>query len=155
MKSEATAPEAPSLLLVEDEEAQRRLLAEILRKKGWTVKAVESGEAALASLNGEVPDLVLCDWRMPGISGDEVLAEVRRRELHCAFIVMTAYGSITHAVEAIRRGADDYLSKPFERDALLLAVTPRPADSEAGAREHSVAPRGGRPRSVRANPGQE
>jgi len=69
-----------------------------------------------------VPDLVLCDWRMPSRDGGELLSEVRRRGLGCGFIVMTAYGSIAHAVEAVRLGADDYLGKPFEREALLLAV---------------------------------
>jgi two-component system NtrC family response regulator len=110
------------LLLVEDEAAQRQILTEILRKEGWDVVAAGSGEEALEALAGPAPELILCDWKMPGISGHEVLDEVRRRGLPCAFVVMTAYGSIAHAVEAIRRGADDYLGKPFERDALLLAL---------------------------------
>jgi two-component system, NtrC family, response regulator len=110
------------LLLVEDEEAQRRILAEILRKDGWNVVTAASGEEALAALEPAPPEVILCDWKMPGLSGDEVLAEVRRRGLPSAFVVMTAYGSIAHAVEAIRQGADDYLGKPFERDALLLAL---------------------------------
>jgi two-component system NtrC family response regulator len=93
-----------SVLLVEDEAPQRELIAEILGREG------------------EVPDLILCDWRMPGRDGGELLDEVRGRALGCAFIVMTAYGSIAHAVDAIRRGADDYLGKPFEREALLLAM---------------------------------
>ncbi len=79
-------------------------------------------DEALDAIAEEVPDLVLCDWRMPGRDGGELLAEVRRRGLGCGFIVMTAYGSIAHAVEAVRLGADDYLGKPFEREALLLAV---------------------------------
>jgi DNA-binding NtrC family response regulator len=112
----------PRVLVVEDEDAQRRILGEILRKEGFEVRTAGSGEAALAALDESAVDLVLCDWKMPGISGDEVLAEVRRREISSAFVVMTAYGSIAHAVDALRRGADDYLSKPFERDALLIAV---------------------------------
>jgi two-component system NtrC family response regulator len=79
-------------------------------------------DPALEVIAEEVPDLVLCDWRMPGRDGGELLTDVRQRGLGCGFIVMTAYGSIAHAVEAVRRGADDYLGKPFERDALLLAV---------------------------------
>ena len=114
--------EAYKILVVEDETAQRRLVAEILRQEGYQVREAPSGEAALAALGEDGADLVLCDWKMPGLQGGEVLAEVRRRGWPAAFIVMTAYGSIAHAVQAIRDGADDYLSKPFEREALLLAI---------------------------------
>ena len=108
--------------MVEDEAAQRRLIAEVLGREGHAVREAGTVEEAVAAIDAEVPDLVLCDWRMPGGDGGELLDEVRERALGCAFVVMTAYGSIAHAVEAVRRGADDYLSKPFERETLLLAV---------------------------------
>jgi two-component system NtrC family response regulator len=111
-----------SILLVEDEVAQRELIAEILGREGHEVREAGTVDEALRSIAQVVPDLVLCDWRMPGPDGGELLDEVRKRALGCAFIVMTAYGSIAHAVDAVRRGADDYLGKPFEREALLLAV---------------------------------
>jgi two-component system NtrC family response regulator len=111
-----------SVLLVEDEVPQRNLIAEILDRDGHQVREAGTVEEALEALADQVPDLILCDWRMPGRDGGELLDEVRNRAIGCAFIVMTAYGSIAHAVDAIRRGADDYLGKPFERDALLLAV---------------------------------
>jgi len=111
-----------SILVVEDENAQRRLIVEILERAGNQLRSAANVDEALRAIAEEVPDLVLCDWRMPGRDGGELLAEVRRRGLGCGFIVMTAYGSIAHAVEAVRLGADDYLGKPFERDALLLAV---------------------------------
>jgi two-component system NtrC family response regulator len=111
-----------SILVVEDEPAQRRLIVEILERAGNVLRSAGNVDGALDSIAEEVPDLVLCDWRMPGRDGGELLAEVRRRGLGCGFIVMTAYGSIAHAVEAVRLGADDYLGKPFEREALLLAV---------------------------------
>jgi len=111
-----------SILVVEDEEAQRRLIVEILERAGNELRSAGNVDEALQAIAEEVPDLVLCDWRMPGRDGGELLAEVRRRGLGCGFIVMTAYGSIAHAVEAVRLGADDYLGKPFEREALLLAV---------------------------------
>jgi two-component system NtrC family response regulator len=110
------------VLVVEDEQAQRELISEILSREGYPVRAAGSVAEALDAIDGLVPDLVLCDWRMPGGDGGELLRTMRGRGLGCAFIVMTAYGSISHAVEAIRAGADDYLSKPFEREALLLAV---------------------------------
>ncbi len=111
-----------SVLLVEDETAQRDLIAGILGRDGFVVTATGTVGEAMAAIDSEVPDLVLCDWRMPGADGGELLDEVRRRRVGCAFIVMTAYGSIAHAVEAVQRGADDYLAKPFEREALVLAV---------------------------------
>jgi two-component system NtrC family response regulator len=116
------ASERVAVLLVEDEEPQRRLIAEILSRDGYRVRDVGTVDEAVAAVDAEVPDLILCDWRMPGRDGGELLDEVRARSLGCAFIVMTAYGSIAHAVDAIHRGADDYLGKPFEREALLLAV---------------------------------
>jgi two-component system NtrC family response regulator len=111
-----------AVLVVEDEETQRGLISEILERDGYGVRSAEDVDQALQAIAEKVPDLVLCDWRMPGRNGGELLAEVRQRELGCGFIVMTAYSSIAHAVEAIRLGADDYLGKPFEREALLLAV---------------------------------
>jgi len=117
-----TAEAGVSILVVEDEDAQRRLLVEILERAGNRTRSAANVEDAVLAIADEVPDLVLCDWRMPGRDGGELLAEVRRRGLGCGFIVMTAYGSIAHAVEAVRLGADDYLGKPFEREALLLAV---------------------------------
>ena len=111
-----------SVLLVEDEAAQRRLIADILGREGHEVREAGTVAEALAAIDEKVPDLILCDWRMPGRDGGELLDEVRGRALGCAFVVMTAYGSIAHAVDAVRRGADDYLGKPFEREALLLAV---------------------------------
>ncbi len=116
------SPPSPTILLVEDEPDQRRVLAGILARSGYSVIEADGVDAALGELARWVPDVVLCDWRMPGRDGGELLAAVRNRGLDAGFVVMTAYGSIEHAVEAVRRGADDYLSKPFQRDALLLAV---------------------------------
>jgi len=113
---------AVSILVVEDEEAQRRLIVEILERAGYELRSAAAVDPALEAIGEAVPDLVICDWRMPGRDGGELLSEVRQRGFGCGFIVMTAYGSIAHAVEAVRLGADDYLGKPFEREALLLAV---------------------------------
>jgi len=111
-----------AVLVVEDEEPQLRLIVEILGRSGYRVDAAGSVTEALQHLETTVPDLVVCDWRMPGGTGGDLLREIRERALGCSFIVMTAYGSIAHAVEAVRMGADDYLAKPFEREALLMAV---------------------------------
>jgi two-component system NtrC family response regulator len=110
------------LLVVEDEEDQRHLVAGILRGAGYTVAQAGSAEVALTELGSTPVDLVLSDWKLPGMDGLELLAQLRREYPSVAFLMATAYGSIAHAVEAIRAGADDYLTKPFERQALLLAV---------------------------------
>jgi two-component system NtrC family response regulator len=114
-------PEA-RVLLVEDEIDQRRIVAGILRSEGYAVAEAGSVDAALADLAAAPVDLVLSDWKLPGRDGTELLAEVKARFPDTAFLMATAYGTIAHAVAALRAGADDYLTKPFERAALLLAV---------------------------------
>jgi DNA-binding NtrC family response regulator len=111
-----------SVIVVEDEADQRAIIAEILQRDGYEVRVAGSVDEAVEKMRKQIPDLVLCDWRLPGKSGGDLLEIVDSEGWGCAFIVMTAYGSISRAVEAIRSGADDYLSKPFERDALTLAV---------------------------------
>lgn len=114
-------PEA-RLLLVEDDVDQRRIVAGILRGEGYLVAETGSVDAALSDLASAPVDLVLSDWKLPGRDGMELLAEVRARFPDTGFLMATAYGTIAHAVAAVRAGADDYLTKPFERAALLLAV---------------------------------
>ena len=114
-------PEA-RVLLVEDEIDQRKIVAGILRGEGYSVAEAGSVDAALAELAASPVDLVLSDWKLPGRDGTELLAEVKARFPETGFVMATAYGTIAHAVEAVRAGADDYLTKPFERAALLLAI---------------------------------
>lgn len=110
------------ILVVEDEAAQRTLVAEILRGAGYQVEEVGTAEAALDRLVTSPFDLVLSDWKLPGRDGMELFREVHDRWQDIAFVIVTAYGTIASAVDAVRSGADDYLAKPFERSALLLAV---------------------------------
>jgi two-component system NtrC family response regulator len=111
------------LLLVEDDEDQRRLVAGLLRAEGYLVAESADESGALAELRRAPVDLVLSDWRLGGGGdGTALLATVRAEHPGTGFVMATAYGSIAHAVEAVRAGADDYLPKPFERGALLLAV---------------------------------
>jgi CheY-like chemotaxis protein len=84
-----------SVLLVEDEARQRELIAEILGREGHEIREAGTVDEALQAIAEEVPDLILCDWRMPGRDGGELLDEVRGRALGCAFIVMTAGSSST------------------------------------------------------------
>ncbi len=110
------------VLLVEDELDQRRLVAGLLRNEGYTVAETGSVDAALAELERSPVDAVLSDWKLPGRDGMELLREVKSRFPETAFVMATAYGTISHAVRAVREGADDYLTKPFEKQALLLAL---------------------------------
>jgi DNA-binding NtrC family response regulator len=110
------------VLLVEDDADQRRLVGSVLRAEGYVVAEAADVTAATAELRRAPVDLVLSDWRLGSGDGMELLALVRASHTGTGFVMATAYGSIAHAVEAVRAGADDYLPKPFERGALLLAV---------------------------------
>ncbi|KAA0253764.1 MAG: sigma-54-dependent Fis family transcriptional regulator [Acidobacteria bacterium] len=114
-------PEA-RLLVVEDDLDQRRLVASLLRAEGYDVAEAGSVPAALEELARSRVDLVLSDWKLPGRDGLELLSEVKERFPGTAFVLVTAYGTISHAVRAVRAGADDYLTKPFEKAALLLGL---------------------------------
>jgi DNA-binding NtrC family response regulator len=111
------------ILLVEDDTTQRRMVGDILRSAGYAVTAVAGVDEALVAFGTQRPDLVLSDWKL-GACGDglELMRRLRQRDPGTAFLLVTAYGTIAHAVEAVRKGADDYLTKPFDRSALLLAI---------------------------------
>ena len=110
------------ILIVEDEAPQRRLVAGILNAVGHQTEQAESGEAACKILETKSFDLILSDWKLPGMDGLEILQHIRQHYPGTAFIMVTAYGSISKAVDAIRSGADDYLTKPYQRETLLLAI---------------------------------
>jgi len=110
------------VLVVDDEEDVRRGIERLVRGTGATAASVESGEAALAWLDRESADLVVTDVRMPGISGIELLREVRSRWPHAQVIVMTGFGTIETAVTCLQAGAAHFLTKPFDNAQLLAAV---------------------------------
>lgn len=116
------------ILLVEDEQDQRELVRDILTANDHQVIEVDSVEAAIVKLkeqvsNKNVPDVIFSDWKLGGLTGIKLLEYVRNNQIQTGFVVATAYGSVKHAVEAIEAGADDYLSKPFQSQELLLAIT--------------------------------
>jgi sigma-B regulation protein RsbU (phosphoserine phosphatase) len=102
------------VLVADDDEGIRNLLNHYLTEEGFNVETARSGREALARLREAPPDIVLLDVAMPGTDGLDVLATVRERQLDTAVIICTAYGSEQLVAEALRRGADDYLRKPFE-----------------------------------------
>ena len=113
---------AKHLLLVEDEAALRDVIAEQLRDHGYQVDAVESGEAALTRLADFAYDIVVTDLRLPGIDGSRLTEEALGRYPEIIVIVVTGFGTVKAAVDAIKRGASDFVSKPFQIDELLLAL---------------------------------
>ena len=110
------------VLVVEDDTDQRLLVASILRSRHYLVAEAETLARAREQLASSPVDLVLSDWKLPDGDGTQLLETVRAEHPGTAFITVTAYGTIARAVEAIHLGADDYLAKPFERQALLLAI---------------------------------
>jgi two-component system response regulator HydG len=114
---------AGKVLVVDDQKNMRATTAIVLRSAGHVVEEAEDGPAAVRRVQAETFDVVLTDLRMQTVDGMAVLREVRRLAPETQVIVMTAYGTIETAVEAIRRGAYDFLAKPFKEDELLLRVS--------------------------------
>jgi DNA-binding NtrC family response regulator len=110
------------VLLVEDEAPLRQALAEQLADRGYAVEQAESGETALAKLADFAFDVIITDLRLPGIDGSVVMDAALDRYPDIVAIVVTGYGTVKDAVEAIKRGAWDFVSKPFQIDELLHAL---------------------------------
>ncbi|HTY80080.1 MAG TPA: sigma-54 dependent transcriptional regulator [Candidatus Bathyarchaeia archaeon] len=110
------------LLLVDDDEVFLRPLHRTLEIAGYEVLPVQSGEEALETLKREDVDVVLTDRRLPGLDGVTLVRQLKADHPDLAVVVMTAYGTIESAVEAMRLGAEDYLVKPFEVAELLLVI---------------------------------
>ena len=112
------------ILLIEDEEPIRRVLIRILEEenKNYLITECEDGKAGLSSLNKEDFDLVLCDIKMPKMDGIEVLQRARESGVNVPFIMLTGHGNISTAVEAMKSGAHDFISKPPDLNRLLTAV---------------------------------
>jgi DNA-binding NtrC family response regulator len=112
------------ILIVEDKDSLRAMLEEMLRAEKLEVRGVASGSQAVETLrSGQPVDLVLTDWRLPGADGLAVLDAARALDPTLPVIVMTAFGSIETAVDAMKRGAEDFITKPVEPDLLRLLVS--------------------------------
>ena len=110
------------ILVVDDDPALRRIIEYKLTQHGYAVSVAGDGDEAAALLRGTKFDLVLTDMKMPGLSGIDLLEQAKQLQPETAVILMTAFAAIPQAVQAIKLGAFDYLTKPFEDDQLLLAV---------------------------------
>ncbi len=124
-----------NVLIVDDEESMRHLLAVILRDRGYEVRAVANGEDALKELAARDYDLVLSDVRMPRMDGLALLRKALEAQPDLTFIVMSAYGTHDTAIEAMKAGAYDYVSKPFKPDEVVLVLR-KAEERERLAREN-------------------
>ena len=113
---------AEKILIVDDEEGMRRLLDRLLSREGYETTTVGSGEEALRQMRADTFDLVVTDIKMPEMDGLQLLEEIKAYNPSLPVIVITAYGTVENAVQALRAGAYDYITKPFESDELRLTV---------------------------------
>jgi two-component system response regulator AtoC len=110
------------VLVVDDEENIRLVLRTLLKKHGYDVEVADGGEAALERIDTFGPDVILTDVRMPKMGGLDLLATLKAKQCAATVIVMSAYGNIDLALEAMKAGAYDYVSKPFKPDEIVLAL---------------------------------
>ena len=110
------------LLIVDDEKALRLALRGVFRKEGWAVETASSAEEAIARIGVNTFDVVLTDLSLGALSGMDVLAHVRATDPETAVVMITAYGSEKVAVEAMKKGAEDYVPKPFDNEEMRVVL---------------------------------
>jgi two-component system response regulator FlrC len=133
------------ILIVDDDSSMRRALAEVLGRGGFEVTQAADGREALERLGCDRYGLVVSDLRMPGLGGLALLQEIRNRHAELPVILITAYGTVEDAVEAMKHGAYDFLTKPFSPQDLLQLVGRALRVPTEPATPRSARPQGGRP----------
>jgi len=113
----------PRILLAEDDEIIRISVSDRLKQYGWLVDEAEDGLQAAAMADKQKYNLVISDIRMPGLSGISLLGRIREQSQDTDVFIMTAYGSIEDALDCLRKGAADYILKPFDLDDLIIRVS--------------------------------
>ena len=121
-ESHSDRPSQATVLVVDDEASIREMLSIVLRREGHRVLLADAGKAAVDLLRREPVDILVSDIRMPDMNGVDLLREAKRIDPQVIGIMITAFASTESAVEALRLGAHDYLSKPFDVDELKVKV---------------------------------
>jgi two-component system response regulator AtoC len=111
-----------SILIIDDEENMRHMLSKMLQRAGYQVQTAVDGRDGIARLESDMFDFILCDIKMPNMDGMEFLLEFGQNRSISTVIMMSAYGTIDLAVQAMQLGAYDFISKPFKSDEVLLAI---------------------------------
>lgn len=132
--------EKPAVLIVDDDEIFRTRLRRAFGTRGWEAHEAPEATAALARAREVGPDLAIVDLRMPGESGLQVVESLRNLDATFAIIMLTGYGSIATALEAVRRGADHYLGKPVDVDQILAAYETIRTSPQSGPRPPEIVP---------------
>jgi two-component system response regulator PilR (NtrC family) len=110
------------ILVVDDEKSLREVMSIMLKRAGYEVTEASDGEQAIGQVNKEIYDLVITDLRMPKADGMDVLKAVKSSSPETVVLVVTAFGTADSAVEAMKQGAYDYLTKPFQVDEVQLII---------------------------------
>lgn len=139
MNEKSSSPDAGassvalSILLVDDDDAFRERMARALRDRGFAVTTAADRQAALAAAKAHTPDFAVVDMRMPDCSGQEVVEALGGVSPHTRAVILTGYGSIASAVEALHKGAVHYLSKPIDADELAATLLKLDGEQDAAA----------------------
>ncbi len=111
-----------NILIIDDEDAQREVLSGYLKKKGFKIYSAPSGEEGIETVKNNLIDIIFSDYKMPGMSGIDVLEAVKKINPEISFVIITAFGTVENAVKAMRIGAYDYITKPVDLDELDLLI---------------------------------
>jgi response regulator RpfG family c-di-GMP phosphodiesterase len=122
MESAAVLEESPRVLVVDDEKVIREILSDFLTMEGYVVRTVENGEAALSELERRGYNLVISDLKMPGMGGLELLEHIGELKQNVLTVIMTGFGTVETAIEAMKKGAYDYILKPFKIEEVVHVV---------------------------------
>ncbi len=127
------------ILVVDDDDTLRNRMEKSLKFRGLQVTCAANFDEAVAALQREQPELAVIDLKMPGKSGMELLTEISQHSPHTKTVILTGYGSISNAVEAIKHGAVNYVTKPADADQVLAALDESPTQSDAAIAVPSLA----------------
>lgn len=136
----APAPSAPSILIVDDDATLRTRLELAFRRRGYEAHGAANAEEAVAFAQKESPEYAIVDLRLPGASGLEIVRALKAIDPETNVVVLTGYGSIATALDAVRLGATHYLSKPADVDDILAAFARVDAQIPSASSETFVAP---------------